>query len=435
MFRWRELAALRHFWRNPWTVWIGFRYLKSKKNSRFLSFISSMSILGVGLGVTAMIVVLSVMDGFENELKKRLMGSDLHILNSPTQQTDGFDSGRVPFQSLDEKFIFSNIKHSNEVIAFWPVLSAEAILKTGRKVTGVVLKGVTEERLQRLKKQVTESVDPQMMTEREGGELIRLPGVYVGEAMAYEMGVIPGDRVTLISPLETEGPLEAVPRLKRYVVEGVYKSGLPEQELHTVFAAMPAVRAFLRKADVVSQWEVTVRSFEVAPTVANEMRAMLPTFRVEDWIQLNSHLFASLRLERIAMFIILAFIVVVASFNIVTTLTLMVLEKKKEIAILKTMGARDSHVAAVFLAEGVLIGFIGVGGGLILGLLLCVLLKRYDFITLPDIYYDRTLPVSFQPLYYAGVSLAALVIVITACLYPSRRALRLSPLQGIRYGA
>jgi lipoprotein-releasing system permease protein len=149
---------------------------------------------------------------------------------------------------------------------------------------------------------------------------------------------------------------------------------------------------------------------------------------------MNSHLFASLRLERIAMFVILAFIIVVASFNIVTTLTLMVLEKKREIAILKAMGARHGQVAAIFLSEGILIGVLGIGGGVGLGLFLCSILKRYEFITLPDIYYDRTLPVTFNGWYYVGVAVCALLIVVGACLYPSRRAARLNPLDGIRFG-
>ena len=134
------------------------------------------------------------------------------------------------------------------------------------------------------------------------------------------------------------------------------------------------------------------------------------------------------------MSVILAFIIVVASFNIVTTLTLMVLEKRKEISILKTMGARNDHVAAMFLSEGLLIGGLGVGGGLVLAFTICCLLRRYEFISLPDIYYDRTLPVTFQPLYYFGVAGCAVLIVLIACLYPSRRAAHLNPLDGIRFG-
>lgn len=424
-------------WKSPWTTWVGLRYLKSKKNSRFLSFITLLSVGGVALGVTAMIVVLSVMDGFEAELKKRLMSSDLHILVTPTKAVSGFDGGFVSKEALDANKIYAALKEGEggrDLEAFWPVVSAEAIFKTGRKVTGVVVKGITEERLTKLRRQVTESAEPQLLVQHEGGESSRFPGIYVGQELAYTLGVIPGDSVTLISPTETEGPMGGVPRLKRYLVEGVYHSGLPEEELHTVFAAEGAVRSFLRKQDVVTQWEITVKDFERAPELARRLRGLAPGFKIQDWVQLNAHLFASLRLERVAMFVILAFIVVVASFNIVTTLTLMVLEKKKEISILKAMGARSSQIAAVFLSEGLLIGALGVGGGTGLGFLLCSILRRYEFITLPEIYYDRTLPVTFNGAYYLGVAAAAAVIVLVACLYPSKRASRLNPLDGIRFG-
>jgi lipoprotein-releasing system permease protein len=292
---------------------------------------------------------------------------------------------------------------------------------------------VTAERLDRLKTQVSEMAEAKMLLKQEQGESIRYPGVFVGQELAYEMGLIPGDFVTLISPTETEGPMSTVPRLKRFVVEGVYRSGMPEQEMQTVFAADQSVRGFLRRAGVVSQWEVTLKDFDSARSVADRIRPALEGgFRVQDWVQMNAHLFAALTLERIAMFVILAFIVVVASFNIITTLTLMVLEKKKEIAILKTMGAENAQVAAIFLSEGLLIGGGGVAGGVALGLLICLALKRWEFIQLPEVYIDRTLPVNFRLEYVAVIAVSALVIVVLACLYPSRRAARLTPLEGIR---
>jgi lipoprotein-releasing system permease protein len=430
----RDAGAVRHLWLSPWTTWVGFRYLKSKKNSRFLSFITVLSILGVGVGVTAMIVVLSVMDGFQNELKKRLMSSELHVLITPTPAVPGFEMGFVPNGSFSTPEVERYIKSNSDIATYWPIISTEAIFKVGRKVNGIVFKGVTEERLEHLKAQLVEIKPPGDGTEAKVEPVSKLPGIYIGQELANEMGVVSGDQATLISPTETEGPMDSVPRLKRYQVIGVYHSGLPEQELHTVFAPESAVRSFLKRNDVVSQWEISVKDFDRAPSVAAGLRALAPQFKVQDWIQLNSHLFASLRLERISMFVILAFIVVVASFNIVTTLTLLVLEKKREISIMKAMGARNGQVAAVFLAEGLLIGGVGIGGGVSLGFVLCVLLKRYEFITLPDIYYDRTLPVTFDPMYYVIVGLCAALIVLTACLYPSHRAARLHPLEGIRFG-
>jgi lipoprotein-releasing system permease protein len=432
------LNPIRHLWQSPWTTWVGLRYLKSKQNSKFLSLITLLSILGVCVGVTAMIVVLSVMDGFEDSLKKRLMSSDLHILITPTAQTSGFDNGFVPKDTLEHTGILQILGAgstvSKSVDAVWPMVSTEAIMKIGRKVSGVSLKGIDANRLERLKSQFSEIAEPQMLTEKQGPDVIHLPGIYVGQELAYEINLAPGDQVTMISPTETEGPLESVPRMKRFVIEAIYRGGTPEQELHTVYAADSSVRAFLRRADVVSQWEIKVKDFDQAPAIADRLRAAAPDLRVQDWVQLNSHLFASLRLERFAMSVALAFIIVVASFNIVTTLTLMVLEKRKEISILKAMGAEDGQVASIFLAEGLLIGSLGAFGGVLLAFVICCVLRRYDFVPLPDIYYDRTLPVTFRLSYYAGVTICAMVIVLAACLYPSRRAARLNPLDGIRFG-
>ncbi len=425
-------------WRSPWTARVGFRYLRGKKQSRFLSLITLISIGGVALGVTAMVVVLSVMGGFESELRKRLMTSDLHILVTPTVRLEGFDQGYIPdSEDLRNKVEKLERRLGKELVALWPVVSAEAILKSGRKVGGVVIKGVTDERLERMKSQIVETADPLLLRVPDpsgSGEQIRLPGLYVGKELANEMHLLVGDQATLISPTETEGPLSSVPRMKRFVIEGIYQSGIPEQELQVAFTRAPGVRSFLRKSGVVSSLELTLNNFENAPELGSWVRESLPGFRVQDWIEMNGRLFGSLRLERMAMFIILAFIVVVASFNIVTTLTLMVLEKKKEISILRAMGARTGEVAAIFVAEGIFIGVIGVGSGTALGLLLCGVLKRWEFIQLPDIYYDRTLPVVVDPILILLVAVAATLIVLAACLYPSRRASQIEPIEGIRFG-
>ena len=389
---------------------------------------------GVGLGVTAMIVVLSVMNGFECELKKRMVNSELHILIEPTRETEGFSAGfvsedlipRAYWERLAQKPMGKNLDQ------VWPVVTTEAILKSGRRVSGVTLKGITAERLAHLQTQVIEAAEASMLVSREGSDTIRYPGVFLGKELAFEMGLLPGDQVTVISPTETQGPLDGIPRLKNYVVEGIYHSGFPEQELHTVYATLSSVRSFLKRAHVLSQWELTVKNFDQAESLAQYLSRDLIGLRVRDWMTLNAHLFASLKLERLAMFIILAFIIVVASFNIVTTLTLMVLEKKREISILKAMGAAHHQVATIFLSEGLLIGLSGIGGGLVLGFALCRLLKRYEFIQLPEIYYDRNLPVTFDVQVYVTVALCALLIVILATVYPSRRAARLHPIEGIR---
>ncbi len=416
----------------PWTRWVGIRYLKSKKNSQFLNFVTLLSIFGIGLGVSAMIVVLSVMDGFEAELKKRMIATDLHILIQPQPSAPGFVSGLVPQGVISAEMIevWKKSAWGSSITGFWPVLSTEAILRSGKKVTGVFLKGVDESRLKVLESQMVES-HASAWSEQES---THAPEVYLGQELASEMGLFAGDIVTLVSPTETDDSLGSVPRLRKVVIAGIYHSGLPDQELHVLFAKEQVVQSFLKKADVVSQWEIAVQDFEMAPKIAQKLKTLLPDFRIQDWVEMNANLFASLKLERIAMFVILSFIIVVASFNIVTTLSLMVFEKKREIAILKTMGAEKGQIAAVFLAQGGIIGSLGIVGGLLLGLLVCCLLKRYDLVTLPEIYYDRTLPVTFDAKYYLIVMLCTVGIVWVACLYPSKRASKLHPLEGIRFG-
>jgi lipoprotein-releasing system permease protein len=421
--------------RSPWTTWVGFRYLKSKKNSRFLSFITLISMVGVALGVTALVVVLSVMDGFEVEMRKRLMNQELHLLITPRQSAEGFEGGKVSVATFEASDVAKRLHASPEVKEINPVLQTEAILRGGRKVSGVVVKGIEAPRLDEIGKTLTESANSPLGTPDFGAERGGLAKVYLGQSLADEMDLIPGEIVTIISPTETDGPFSTIPRLKRLLVAGVYHSGAPEEEMHTVYAEMGAVRSFLRRAGVVSQWEIVLKDFNQAEAMKAKLGRDDGPFLVQDWMDLNAHLFASLRLERLAMFISLVFIVIVASFNIVTTLTLMVLEKKREISILKAMGARDPEIGAIFLAEGLLIGGVGTGLGMTLGFAICFALRRWQFIQLPDVYFDRTLPVSFLPQYYAIIAVSALFIVLCASVYPSLRAARTDPLRGIRFGA
>ncbi|MCM0606101.1 MAG: ABC transporter permease [Xanthomonadaceae bacterium] len=410
--------------RLSWVRGVAFRYLSSKKSTQYLSFITWISVLGVLIGVTAMGVVLSVMEGFEGELKKRLMNTELHILITPKPTTRGFEQGMIPERKIDTSRFPS--------LELFPILQTEAILKSGRRVTGVIAKGIPPERMDLLKTQMIEKADPALLSQREGSESYPPSRVFVGKEMAYEMGLIPGDFVTLVSPTETEGPMSLVPRLKRFVVAGIYSSGMPEQELHTVFMDFGAVRSFLRHSTGITHWEGRVDDLEEASILKVELEKQLPDLKVQDWKDLNAALFFSLKLERILMFIALSFIILVASFNIVTTLTLMVQEKRREIAILKTMGATTPHIGGIFLVEGLTIGGLGTLLGTVTSFTVCQLLKRYQFITLPDIYYDRSLPVIILPSYFAGIFVTALIIVMSASIIPALRVARLDPLTGIR---
>ena len=400
---------------------VGFRYLTSKKSSKFLSIITAISVGGVGIGVLTMVVTLSVMSGFEDELKKRLFAAETHVL---IENHEGY------FKSSDQ--LLEQIQTAVPTIEkVYPILQTEVILRSGKKVTGSVVKGVGAAQLEWLKSKVVEWAPADVLASDAKG----VARLFVGAEMAFDMGVIPGDLVTMVSPVEAEGPFGAVPRVKRFVVEGVYKTGIPEQELHVAFSAAADIESFLRQEGVLNAVEVRVGTLEEAPGAAQAIKRRLgDAFLVRPWQELNAHLFQSLKLERTAMFCILIFIVIVASFNIVSTLTMMVLEKKRSLSILRAMGATRQQISAIFLWEGLAIGLFGVVGGVSLGLAVCWALMRYPIIELPEYFYDRTLPVIIHPESIAIVALTTLCVVLLGAIMPARKASYLTPIQGIREG-
>lgn len=415
-----------------WIRWVARRYLRAKRNARFLSFSTALSMGGVGLGVAAIIIVLAVMNGFEKQLREKLVSSDLHVLILPTPEVEGFDQGFVPKSSILQLPAMAAMRSSPDTDSLSLVLASEVVIRSGNKVSGVRVQGVESERLQRLKPHLVEEALPQMLVDREGADAIRHPGLFVGKELAYEMGLIPGDFVTLISPSQMDGPFQNIPRVKRFIIEGIYHQGVPEQESHLVYTSMAHMESFLRKKSVLSEIQIALKDPSDSERFSARYRESLPGLRVRDWNELNQNLFASMRLERIAMFLILLFTVVISSLNIVSTLTLLVQEKMKEIAIFRTMGARASDIRGIFLWKGLLIGGSGVLGGTLGAFVLCLLLKRFQFISLPDVYYDRTLPVVFDPWVFLGVPLVSFIIVALASWFPAHGASRLTPLQGMR---
>jgi lipoprotein-releasing system permease protein len=415
-----------------WVLFVARRYLKSKRNTEFLSLSSLLSMGGIGLGVAAIIIVLSVMSGFEKQLREKLVSSDLHVLITPEHSFPGFESGWVPKAGMNALPALAAISSSPEVELMSYQLSTEVVIRNGNKVSGILIKGVESEKFSRVKKNLVEEALPQMLVDREGPNAIRYPGIFVGKELAYEMGLIPGDFVTVISPSQMDGPFNNIPRLKRFVVEGIYHFGVPEQESHVAYTAISNVESFLRKKGVVSEIEIALQDSSRSTPFIGRFRSELTDLKARDWNDLNANLFASMRLERLAMFLILLFTVIISSLNIVSTLTLLVQEKIKEISILKTMGATPKSIRAIFVWKGILIGGSGVFFGTVGALVICIMLKKYQFISLPEVYYDRTLPVTFDPVYLIGVPVVSFLIVCIASYFPARGAARLTPLEGIR---
>jgi lipoprotein-releasing system permease protein len=312
------------------------------------------------------------------------------------------------------------------------ILGTEVVLKAGNRVSGVEVRGVDTEKLSRIKKTLTEEALPQMLVDRDGPDSTRYPGLFIGKELAYELGLIPGDFVTMISPSEMDGPFSNIPRIKRFIIEGIYHFGVPDEESSIVFTPIANIESFLRKKNAVSSVEITLKHASDSEGFVQKYKSGLPGLRIRDWNELNSNLFASMKLERLAMFLILLFTVMIASLNIVSTLTLLVQEKLTEISIFKTMGATRQNIGGIFVWKGILIGGTGVLAGTIFALIVCLILKKGDFITLPDVYYDRTLPVTFDVTYFLGVPFISFAIVCVASYFPAKRASLLTPLEGIR---
>lgn len=401
------------------SAFIGLRYLRSKKSNAFLSLITFLSIAGVAVGVATLIVILSVMDGFEGALKGRLAQGEFHILATRSSQVDD------PYFEFSTEEVNKIYSLSPDILSVNPVLNTEAILRAGKKVSGMSMRGVSESQMSVLSKTLVEAVD--------GPKVLTREGLWLGKELAYQLNVLPGDRVQVISPTETEGPLESVPRLRSFRVDGIFESGIPEKDLHTVYASLEAVQEFLGRGNRVNRIEISVRNFEESEKSGNLIRESLGSdYLVKDWNQLNAHLFASLKLERITMFVILSMIILVASFNIVTSLKMTVAEKRKEIAILQAMGASARQIEQIFLIQGAVIGNVGTLIGLVIGLGVAFALKLFPVVELPDIFFDRSLPVKISPLFVLGVVVTAVIIVLAAALFPARSASKLPPLEGIR---
>jgi lipoprotein-releasing system permease protein len=409
---------------------VGLRYLRAKRGSRFVSLISGFSVLGVAIGVATLIVVLSVMDGFEGALKDRLARGEFHVLVVPNSKQ------KQNFFTLSPEKISEIFSADSRILAVNPVVKTEAMMRAGKRVAGVSVRGIAEAQMNSVAPSLIEakdSKDSQVAKERQ--KIVSANGIWLGKELAYQLNILPGDKVSIISPTETEGPLESVPRMRTLTVEGIFDSGIPEKDLHVVYAPQPAVREFLGLKQEINQIEIQTHSFEESVDVANSVRAVMgDNFSVRDWQAMNAHLFASLRLERITMFVILAMIILVASFNIVTSLTMLVSEKRKDIAILKAMGASSRQIGRIFLVQGAIIGNAGTLLGLVLGVGISLLLKHTTVIELPDVFYDRSLPVKLTPVFIALIVSTAVLIVLGASWFPARSASRLTPLDGFREG-
>ena len=413
---------------------VSFRYLRARRRDGFISLITFISMMGVTIGVMTLNIVLAVMTGFERDLRDRILGFNPHVVvYSYGGMIDGYaDAVRT-------------VAGTKGVVAAAPVVYGQAMVSTARGVSGIVVRGVdpatgggvidverylTQGRLADLanEQETTVTVDGE---ERE----VSLPGIIVGNELARQLAIFPGDAITVLSPQGTPSPVGMVPKMKRFVVIGVFDSGMYDYDASLVYVALPDAQQFLGLDQGVSGIEARVDDVYHATGIARTLEQQMGfPYRARDWTEINRNLFAALKLEKVVYFIVLCLIVVVAAFNIFAMLMMVVKEKRKDIAILKSMGAPNAWIGRIFMFKGLVIGVVGTVLGVLGGLGGCWLLARYQFIQLPkDVFIVSTVPVRVEPENFAVVAGVSVLICLLASLSPAWRAANLVPAEVIRY--
>ncbi len=403
-------------------LFVALRYLFSRRKQTFIYIISIMSILGVALGVGALVVVLGVYNGLTTDMRDKILGANAHAIVL----------SHVPSAFETHTDVLHQVRIVPGVTGATPFIYTEVMLSGGGGVKGVVLRGIdphsAADVLSMLKQISTGSVQALM---REGA-----PGIIIGEELAKRLGLGLGSRVNLLSPSGQKTASGYAPRIRPFEVAGMFKTGMFEYDSSLAFVTLAAARDVLGLPEhYISGIELTVADLFKADQISLDVaKALGSPFYVRSWMEMNANLFAALKLEKIGMFILLAMVVLIGSFSIVATLVMLVMEKTRDIAIMMSMGATSGMIRRIFMLQGSIIGLIGTLLGYAFGLSLGWLLKRYQFIKLPEnVYTLDHLPISISPGDVLIIGVSAMALCFLATLYPARQASRLQPAEALRY--
>ncbi|BBO73903.1 ABC transporter permease [Desulfosarcina widdelii] len=403
------------------------RYLRTRQKRAFISLITALSVAGVAVGVMALIVVIAVMAGFEADLKSRIMGIRPHLVI--TQKEDAL----TDYDRIVEKV--AGIRGIESTSAY---ISTQVVLRTANRAAGALLKGIVPTR----GKAGIPGVDtgslmaPNSAAKNTHAGARITPGIILGKQLAASLGVIRGDSIHMITPRGMLSPAGHIPAMVKYKVVDLFESGMYEFDGALSFVTLNQAQKMLRMPASVTGIEIRLANLDQTDRFQKKIQQIVGSnYKVENWKQINRNLFSALRLEKTVMFIILALIVLVAAFNIAGSLVMMVMEKRRDIAILKTMGATAKSIGRIFVVKGVTIGLAGTTLGTSAGLILCTLLERYEFIHLPaDVYYITSLPVNLKTTDVFMIAFCAILICFAATLYPARQAAAIDPVEAIRHG-
>jgi lipoprotein-releasing system permease protein len=399
------------------------RYLRSKRKTKFVSVITLISVGGILIGVTALDFLLSMMNGFEKEVRSRIIGTTAHVSVFSTYE-EGIDN----YQQLIPEI--KTIKHVEEVA---PYIYYKAAIASKSGSDGIVVRGIDPQKevlVTDLKRSLTEG-----SLDLDAGE-DELPGILLGATLAERLRVGVGDDVVLFSL--KEGSLTtgwSQPKASKLRVRGTFETGMYEYDASMAYISLAAAQKLFNLGTRVTGLQIKLDNLYQAGNVAKEIEEKLGYhYYALDWMHMHKNLFSWMALEKYAMFIVLSLIVAVAAFNIISTLIMVVIEKRKDIGILKSMGSTNASIMRIFMFEGLVVGTAGVLLGTALGYLLCWIQKTFNLVSLPpEIYFINSLPVDMRPLDFAAVALAAMLLTFLATVYPARRAAQLSPVEAIRY--
>jgi lipoprotein-releasing system permease protein len=411
----------------PLEIFIGLRYTRAKRRNHFISFISLTSMVGIALGVTALITVLSVMNGFENELRQRILGMTSHA----TISAYGGDM-------REWAEIRPLVSRHQRVLGSAPFIQKEGMLINGDAVNGTVIRGIVPELEPQVSEVATKLVDGRLEELREGEF-----GIILGSALASQLGVMTGDKVTLVTPSANVTPAGVMPRMRRFTVVGIFNVGMYEYDSALALIHIGDAQVLFKMEDGVTGLRLKLDDLFAAPWVSRELAAELPgVYMVRDWTQSHANFFRAIRTEKTVMFVILLLIVAVAAFNIVSTLVMVVTDKQTDIAILRTLGATPTTIMKIFMVQGTVIGFVGTLLGLIGGVVLALnvetivpaLEQLLGQKFLPaDVYYISDLPSELHWDDVVKICSVSFLISMLATIYPAWRASRTEPAEALRY--